>query len=79
VSNPASQEHTMKRELDSRINAHGDRISLVWYARTDRIEIHVEDVELTTRRASVPAACARDAFEHPYLYLPAEEPALLAA
>jgi hypothetical protein len=69
----------MKRELDTRINAHGENISLVWYARTDRIEIQVEDVEGALRRASVPAACARDAFEHPYLYLPAEYPALLAA
>ena len=61
----------MKRELDSRINAHGERITLVWYPVVDRVAIELESgVEgEPTRTAPVPKARARDAFDHPYLYL----------
>jgi len=70
----------MKRELDTRINAHGDRITLMWYPGADRVELEVEDAEhRTLRRMRIPAARARDAFDHPYLYLPAEPPALAVA
>ena len=63
----------MKRELDSRVNAHGERITLVWYPVVDRVAIELESaVEGTpTRTAPVPKARARDAFDHPYLYLDA--------
>ena len=70
----------MKRELDTRINAHGDRISLVWYPAADRVELEVEDGERgRVQRMRIPAASARDAFDHPYLYLPTEQAALATA
>ena len=70
----------MKRELDTRINAHGDRISLVWYPGADRVELEVEHGEHgSVHRMRISAERARDAFDHPYLYLPAEPPALAAA
>jgi hypothetical protein len=72
----------MKRELDSRTNAQGERITLVWYPGADRVAIELSSgVEgARTLTASVPKARARDAFDHPYLYLDAlEGSALLAA
>jgi hypothetical protein len=70
----------MRRELDTRINAEGNRISLLWLPSLDRIEIAVEDRELgAVRRAAIPPDRARDAFEHPFLYLPAEALELVAA
>ena len=70
----------MRRELDTRINAEGIRISLVWLPGLDRIEIAVEDRERgDVRRAAIPPDRARDAFQHPFLYLPAETPELVAA
>jgi hypothetical protein len=63
----------MKRELDSRTNAHGERITLVWYPVVDRVAIELESAVdgVPTRTAPVPKARARDAFDHPYLYLEA--------
>ena len=63
----------MKRELDSRTNAHGERITLVWYPAVDRVAIELESADpgVPRRTAPVPNARARDAFEHPYLYLDA--------
>jgi hypothetical protein len=59
----------MKRELDSRLNTHGERITLVWYSDTDAVEIELADGEGTLRTAPVPAHRALDAFHHPYLYV----------
>ena len=45
----------MKRELDRRTNAHGEEVTLVWYPRTNSVEIEVRDPEAGyTRSAPVP-------------------------
>ncbi len=59
----------MKRELDSRYNTHGERVTLVWDSETDTVEIELADGEGTIRTAPVPAHRALDAFRHPYLYV----------
>jgi hypothetical protein len=70
----------MKRELDRRTNAHGEEVTLVWYPRTDSVEIEVRDPEAGyTRSAPVPGRNALDAFDHPYLYLDVIGPAALLA
>jgi hypothetical protein len=70
----------MKRELDSRLNSHGERVTLVWDSETDAVEIELRDGEGITRTAPVPAHRALDAFCHPYLYVdPTCLPALIAA
>ena len=63
-------ETTMKRELDTRINADGDRISLHWHQASGQLEIEVEDGLGNVHTAYVSPRKARDAFEHPFLYLP---------
>jgi len=71
----------MKRELDTRINADGDRISLHWHQASGQLEIEVEDGLGNVHAAYVSPRRARDAFEHPFLYLPeiAGESELIAA
>ncbi len=70
----------MKRELDSRLNTHGERVTLVWHSETDAVEIELADEEGTVRTAPVPAHRALDAFRHPYLYVdPTCIPTLVAA
>ena len=70
----------MKRELDSRLNTHGERVTLVWHSETNAVEIELADEEGTVRAAPVPAHRALDAFRHPYLYVdPTCIPTLLAA
>ena len=71
----------MKRELDSRTNAHGERIRLVWYPASDRVELELTDATYGfVRSVPVPSASAVDAFNHPYLYLePASAEVALAA
>lgn len=71
----------MKRELDTRINGDGDRISLHWHQASGQLEIEVEDGLGNVRTAYVSPRKARDAFEHPFLYLPefSDESELIAA
>ena len=70
----------MKRELDSRLNTHGERVTLVWHSETDAVEIERADDEGTVRTAPVPAHRALDAFRHPSLYVdPTCIPTLVAA
>lgn len=67
----------MIRELDSRTNAHGDRIRLLWLERTGTVAIEVEAASGAVHRTPVAAAQALDAFHHPYVYL--DEESLAAA
>ena len=70
----------MKRELDSRFNTHGERVTLVWHSETDAVEIELANEKAHGRTAPVPAHRALDAFRHPYLYVdPTPIPTLVAA
>ena len=70
----------MRRELDSRLNVHGELIRLVWDTDTDCVEIELSDDAGNVRTAQVPPHRALDAFRHPYLYVdPTCLPALVAA
>jgi hypothetical protein len=70
----------MKRELDSRLNAHGEHVRLYWDSLTDAVELELSDDEGNVRSAPVPAHLALDAFRHPYLYVdPTCLPTLVAA
>ena len=61
----------MHRELDSRITPEGDVIGLWWDDETDVVDLVIEPV--AGERCSVPVASerARDAFWHPWAYVPA--------
>jgi len=72
--------HDMRRELDSRLNIHGELVRLVWHSDSDCVEIELSDDDGNVRAAPVPAHLALDAFRHPYLYVdPTCLPALVAA
>ena len=62
----------MRRELDTRITSFGEKVSLIWYSDSGRVELEVEDREGGFVRAvPVAAFAASDAFSHPHLYLDA--------
>jgi hypothetical protein len=70
----------MRRELDSRMNLHGELVRLVWDSLSDCVEIELSDDDGNVRTAEVPSHLALDAFRHPYLYVdPTCLPALVAA
>jgi hypothetical protein len=67
----------MKRELDARTTAEGERVCLVWDDEAEKIELRVEDDDGHVLEAvEVPRMRARDAFEHPYVYLTAPSAAI---
>lgn len=61
----------MIRELDSRTTDSGDLVSLVWNDATDSVELRVQRAAGTEPIClKVPPDRAREAFTHPYVYLP---------
>ncbi len=64
---------TTERELDYR-EGDGLEVALVWYPGRDAIAVKVLDTR-TGERFEIPVdpASARDAFEHPFAYLPEYE------
>jgi hypothetical protein len=62
----------MIRELDSRTNAHGDRIRLLWLSGSGEVAIEIaQGASGVVHRAPVAAGSALDAFQHPYVYVDA--------
>ena len=59
----------MYRELDTRTNADGDLVTLLWNEDTDSLELRVEPATGATLVARVTKERAVDAFRHPYLYV----------
>lgn len=58
------------RELDRR-ETHGLVVTLLWSKDENKVFVSVDDARFgLSEQAAVPAARAREAFEHPYAYLP---------
>jgi hypothetical protein len=67
----------MKRELDTRTTQEGIEVRLLWDDQSGEVEIVLtEPFGGPTTSTTVSAHAARDAFDHPYLYADADEPAL---
>jgi hypothetical protein len=66
--NPIARRRIMRHEIDTRINATGDQVTLYWYPRTGRVCVEVESDE-ESARVFVEPETALDAFHHPFLYL----------
>jgi hypothetical protein len=62
-----SRQHETWRKLAVREN-DGLEVSLVWSKATDRVVVVVDQMFKEELQVDVPAACALDAFYHPFAY-----------